>query len=255
MDFIDGRDGWSQPKRMKNASLVDENDFVSTLFDNDAQLYAQRCLEQVDYELICDGYTSGSDVEIVLLFLLPVLGHIQKMTNQAIRLHNLDAAVLELFELVQFTAILMHSHFSNFSFESVIDDMNARNLITPTLERLRWIQHNFKLYSPSKRGEVIGANSWTPERERDCGIKLVVLGSFGAKNKGEERCITSHSCCQACCAVYVQQVKARSRWSYTVCSILPLTSFQAQVGTERWHQGTEARIYCLFHCFSPAKEE
>jgi hypothetical protein len=54
MDFIDGRDGWSQPKRMKNASLVDENDFVSTLFDNDAQLYAQRCLEQVDYELICE---------------------------------------------------------------------------------------------------------------------------------------------------------------------------------------------------------
>jgi hypothetical protein len=160
LDFIDARDGWTKPKRIKKASLVDENDFESQLFDKDAQLYAQLCIEQLDSELKCNGYTYGTDVEVVLLFLLPVLGHIQRMTNQAINLHEFDVAPLELFELVQFMAILLYSHFSNFSFKLVVEDMKTRNLITPTLERLRWIQYNFKLYSPSQRGDLSGAHSW-----------------------------------------------------------------------------------------------
>jgi hypothetical protein len=166
MDFIDARDGWTKPKRIKKASLVDEKDFETQLFDNDAQLYAQLCIEQLDYELKCNGYANETDVEVVLLFLLPVLGHIQRMTNQAINLHELDVDPLELFELVQFMAILLLSHYSNFSFKLVIEDMKERNLITPTLERLRWIQHNFKLYSPSQRGDVSGAHSWRSLRDR-----------------------------------------------------------------------------------------
>jgi hypothetical protein len=107
-------------------------------------------------ELKCNGYTTGTDVEVVLLFLLPVLDHIRKMTNQAINLHDMGVATLELYELVQFMAVLLLSHFSNFPFHLVIKDMKERNFITPTLERLRWIQLNFKLYSPSQRGDTNG---------------------------------------------------------------------------------------------------
>lgn len=113
------------------------------------------------------GYTYGTDVEVVLLFLLPVLGHIQRMTNQAINLHEFDVAPLELFELVQFMAILLFSHFSNFSCKLVVEDMKTRNLITPTLEWLWWIQYyNFKLYLPSQRGDLSGAHSWRSLRDR-----------------------------------------------------------------------------------------
>ena len=48
MDFIEARDGWTKPKSVKKASLVDENDFVSELFDNDAKLYARLCIEQLE---------------------------------------------------------------------------------------------------------------------------------------------------------------------------------------------------------------
>jgi hypothetical protein len=160
LDFIEARDGWTKPKRVKNASLVVENDFVLELFDNDAQQYAILCIEQLEDELKCNGYTTGTDVEVVLLFLLPVLDHIRKMTNQAINLHDMGVATLELYELVQFMAVLLLSHFLNFPFHLVIKDMKERNFITPTLERLRWIQLNFKLYSPSQRGDTNGTQNW-----------------------------------------------------------------------------------------------
>jgi hypothetical protein len=166
LDFIEARDGWTKPKRVKNASLVVENDFVSELFDNDAQQYAILCIEQLEDELKCNGYTTGTDVEVVLLFLLPVLDHIRKMTNQAINLHDMGVATLELYELVQFMAVLLLSHFSNFPFHLVIKDMKERNFITPTLERLRWIQLNFKLYSPSQRGDTNGTQNWRSLRDR-----------------------------------------------------------------------------------------
>jgi hypothetical protein len=82
------------------------------------------------------------------------------MTNQAINLHNMDVAPLELYELIQFMAVMLLSHFTNFTFKLVIKDMNEHSFITPTLERLRWIQHNFKLYSPSQRGDMNGAQNW-----------------------------------------------------------------------------------------------
>ena len=44
LDFIDARDGWTKPKRIKKASLVNENDFESQLIDKDAQLNAQLCI-------------------------------------------------------------------------------------------------------------------------------------------------------------------------------------------------------------------
>jgi hypothetical protein len=166
LDFIEARDGWTKPKRVKNASLVVENDFVSELFDNDAQQYAILCIEQLEDELKCNGYTTGTDVEVVLLFLLPVLDHIRKMTNQAINLHDMGVATLELYELVQFMAVLLLSHFLNFPFHLVIKDMKERNFITPTLERLRWIQLNFKLYSPSQRGDTNGTQNWRSLRDR-----------------------------------------------------------------------------------------
>jgi hypothetical protein len=40
LDFIEARDGWTKPKRVKNLSLVARNDFVLELFDNNAQQYA-----------------------------------------------------------------------------------------------------------------------------------------------------------------------------------------------------------------------
>ena len=64
LDFIEARDGWTKPKRVKNASLVDENDFVSDLFDNDAQLYARLCINQLEDELKCHGFTTGTDVSV-----------------------------------------------------------------------------------------------------------------------------------------------------------------------------------------------
>ena len=139
---------------------------MSDLFDNDAQLYARLCIGQLEDELKCNGDTTGTDVEVVLLFLLPVLELIRKMTNQAINLHNMDVASLELYELVQFVAVMLLSHFSNYAFKLVIKDMNERNFITPTLERLRWIQHNFKLYSPSQRGDTKGTQNWRSLRDR-----------------------------------------------------------------------------------------
>jgi hypothetical protein len=67
LDFIKACDGWTKPKRVKKASLIDENDFVLELFDNDAQLYARLCIEQLEDELKCHGYTRGTDVKVVLL--------------------------------------------------------------------------------------------------------------------------------------------------------------------------------------------
>lgn len=55
LDFIDTCDGWTKPKHIKKASLVNENDFESQLFNKDAQLYAQLCIEQLDSELKCMG--------------------------------------------------------------------------------------------------------------------------------------------------------------------------------------------------------
>jgi hypothetical protein len=34
LDFIEARDGWTKPKHVKNASIVDENDFVSDQPEN-----------------------------------------------------------------------------------------------------------------------------------------------------------------------------------------------------------------------------
>jgi hypothetical protein len=145
LDFMEARDGWTKPKCIKKASLVDENEFVSGLFDNDAQLYAKRCLEQLEQELKCNGCTDVTDVDVVLFFLLPVLEHIREMTNQAINLHNMTVDSLEQYEMVQFMAILLLSHYSRYSFKVVIKDLNERNFITPTLERLRWIQKHMML--------------------------------------------------------------------------------------------------------------
>jgi hypothetical protein len=131
LDFMEARDGWTKPKRIKKASLVDENEFVSGLFDNDAQLYAKRCLEQLEQELKCNGCTDVTDVDVVLLFLLPVLEHIREMTNQAINLHNMTVDSLEQYEMVQFMAILLLSHYSRYSFkvEKLRRKLNATTTI------------------------------------------------------------------------------------------------------------------------------
>jgi hypothetical protein len=41
----------------------------------------------------------------------------------------------------------------------------------------------------------------------------------------------THLCRQICGAIFVQKDEARSRWSYAVCIILPLTNVQATMGT------------------------
>ena len=147
---------------------LNESDYFGNLFDSRARTYASQCIERLEELLLSKGRPRGCIADVLLTCMEPCLRYVMECTNEFIKLQKLDEEEVQYYEMVQVVALLHYSHFTNWNFKITITQWEERGLAVPSLERLRWIQQNMKIYPATGRGNTIGQRSWNSRRDQTC---------------------------------------------------------------------------------------